>query len=68
MARQMRMANPRSPQRKTMQVTNKYAMYMARQESIEIDNALYTLSRIQGSSQQKNATRVTVRASIVAHK
>lgn len=68
MARQMRMASAKNSNRKSVQVTNKYAVYMARQESAEIDNALFTLNRIQCSSQQKNTARVTVRASIVAQK
>ena len=68
MARQMKAASIRSGNRKTVQIANKYAVYMARQESAEIDNALFTLNRIQSSTQQKSTAKVTVRACIVTQK
>ena len=68
MARRMRVASTRSNNRKTVQIANKYAVYIARQESAEIDNALFTLNRIQSASQQKSAAKVAVCANIVAQK
>lgn len=65
MVRQMRMTGVRSNHKKTIQVANKYAAYMARQESIEIDNALFTLNRIHNATQPKNKTKVIVRTAIV---
>lgn len=68
MARQMRGASTRNGNRKTPQIANKYAVYMARQESVEIDNAVFTLNRIQRSSRQKSTATITVRACIVTQK
>lgn len=66
MARQMKMTSAkRMNNRRTIQANNRYAVYMAKQESAEIDNALFTLNRILDSSQQKTVTRVTVRTNIV---
>lgn len=53
---------------KAMQITNKYATYIAKQENAEIDNAVLTLNRIQCPSPKKSDTRITVRACIVAQK
>ena len=45
-----------------VKVVNKYAVYLANQESREIDNALQTLSIIQ---KRKNNDKIIVRAHMI---